>query len=97
MSTAKVSLSSDSLISANRVTGTNVYNRAGEKLGSVEDVIIDKVGGRSVYAMMSFGGFLGMGEDYHPLPWQTLQYDTDKGGYVVDLAKEQLEGAAAQA
>ena len=45
------------------------------------------------YAVVSFGGFLGMGEDYHPLPWSVLHYDTNQGGYVVDLNKERLEGA----
>ena len=55
--------------------------------------MIDKVSGKVAYAVMSFGGFLGIGEQYHPLPWSTLTYDTDKGGYVVNLSREQLEGA----
>ena len=74
-----------SLISASKVTGTNVYNRQGEKLGSVYDVMLDKVSGRVAYAIMSFGGFLGMGENYHPLPWRALTYDTRQDGYVVDI------------
>lgn len=84
---------SGSLIAAEKVTGTNVYNPAGEKLGSVEDVMIDKVSGKAVYAIMSFGGFLGMGEKHHPLPWQTLNYDTKLDGYVVNLDKKALENA----
>jgi hypothetical protein len=87
------SITSGTLIAADKVKGTNVYNRAGEKLGSVEDIMIDKVSGRAIYAVMSFGGFLGMGEKHHPLPWATLKYDTQKGGYVVNLDKKQLEGA----
>jgi hypothetical protein len=87
------SITSGTLIAAEKVKGTAVYNRAGEKLGSVEDIMIDKVSGRAIYAMMSFGGFLGMGEKHHPLPWATLKYDTQKGGYVVNLDKKQLEGA----
>lgn len=59
--------------------GANVYNPAGDKLGSVDDIMIDKVSGRAIYAVMSFGGFLGTGEKYHPLPWATLRYDTQKG------------------
>ena len=55
--------------------------------------MIDKRSGRVVYAVMSFGGFLGIGERYHPLPWSVLKYDTDKGGYVVNLTRQQLEGA----
>jgi hypothetical protein len=81
------------IIAADKVEGTNVYNRAGEKLGSVDHVMIDKANGNVCYAVMSFGGFLGIGESYHPLPWRTLTYDTDKGGFVVDLSKQQLEGA----
>ncbi len=82
-----------SLIAASKVNGTNVYNRQGESLGSIYDVMIDKISGQVSYAVMSFGGFLGMGEDYHPLPWSVLHYDTNQGGYVVDLNKERLEGA----
>ncbi|MDR6290781.1 MULTISPECIES: PRC-barrel domain-containing protein [Inquilinus] len=81
------------LISAEKVSGTDVYNTAGDSLGEVHDVMIDKVSGRVTYAVMSFGGFLGIGQKYHPLPWSSLVYDTDKGGYVVSLSSEQLEGA----
>ncbi len=84
---------SGNLIAADKVKGTNVYNTAGEKLGSVDDVMIDKSSGRAIYAVMSFGGFLGMGEKYHPLPWSTLKYDTEKSGYVVNLDKKQLQEA----
>ena len=81
------------LISADKVEGTAVYNRRGEKLGSVKDIMIDKVSGKVAYAVMSFGGFLGMGSDLHPLPWSVLDYDTGQGGYVVDVDKKTLEGA----
>jgi hypothetical protein len=81
------------LISADKVTGTNVYNRQGEKLGSVYDVMLNKLNGQVAYAIMSFGGFLGMGESYHPLPWRALTYDPGVGGYVVDIDRNRLEGA----
>jgi hypothetical protein len=84
---------SASVISASKVTGTNVYNAAGEPLGEIYDVMLDKRSGKIAYAIMSFGGFLGIGEQYHPLPWATLKYDTRQGGYVVGLTKEQLQGA----
>ena len=58
-----------SLISAGKVQGTAVYNTQGTSLGEVEDVMIDKRSGKIAYAVMSFGGFLGLGNDYHPLPW----------------------------
>jgi hypothetical protein len=82
-----------SLISAGKVQGTNVYNTNGDSLGEVYDVMIDKLSGKVAYAIMSFGGFLGVGERYHPLPWNTLKYDTRQGGYVVGLPRQQLEGA----
>ena len=81
------------LISGDKVDGTAVYNGAGERLGDVHDVMIDKVSGRVAYAIMSFGGFLGIGEKYHPLPWSSLRYDTQKEGYVVSLDKRMLENA----
>jgi sporulation protein YlmC with PRC-barrel domain len=81
------------LISADKVTGTSVYNRQGEKLGSVYDVMLNKSSGQVAYAIMSFGGFLGMGESYHPLPWRTLTYNEQQGGYVVDIDRNRLENA----
>lgn len=83
------------LISADKVTGTSVYNAAGDDLGTIHDLMIDKRSGRVAYAVMSFGGFLGMGEKYHPLPWNVLTYDEDKGGYNIDLTSEQLRSAPA--
>ena len=83
----------DRLISSDKAVGTAVYNRQGEHLGSVDNLMIDKYSGQVAYAVMSFGGFLGMGESYHPLPWRTLTYDTRKGGYVVDIDRKRLETA----
>lgn len=84
-------------IRATTVNGTDVYNTQGDHLGHVDDVVLSKTKGNAVYAIMSFGGFLGMGEKYHPLPWQSLTYDEGKGGYVVNVTREQLEGAPAYA
>jgi hypothetical protein len=84
---------SSSLISSDKVEGTVVYDRRGEKLGSIHSVMIDKISGKVAYAVMSFGGFLGMGDSYHPLPWHVLTYDTGQGGYVVDLDRNKLEEA----
>jgi hypothetical protein len=81
------------LISSNKVDGTDVYNRNGDHLGTVHDVMIDKRTGQVEYAIMSFGGFLGIGESYHPLPWRTLTYDTTMGGYVVDVDRMRLDMA----
>ncbi|MDN8999619.1 PRC-barrel domain-containing protein, partial [Staphylococcus aureus] len=76
--------------SSSRVDGTKVYNPTGEKLGSIESLMIDKITGQVRYAVMEFGGFLGMGADRHPLPWSKLKYDVNQEGYVVSLTKEQL-------
>lgn len=81
------------LIASNKVEGTAVYNRTGDRLGTVYNFMVDKKSGNVQYAVLSFGGFLGVGQDYYPLPWSMLTYDTDKGGYVVDLDKSQLENA----
>lgn len=81
------------LISSEKVDGTVVYNRQGERLGSIDCFMVGKRNGRVEYAVLSFGGLFGMGERYYPLPWDVLTYDTDKGGYVVDLDKDMLEKA----
>ena len=83
------------LIAAAQVNGTAVYDTKGDRLGTLEDVMIDKVSGRIAYAVLSFGGFLGIGDKHHPLPWGTLKYNQTLGGYVVDLDRRVLEGAPA--
>lgn len=81
------------MISSDRVEGTTVYNMAGDKLGSIDCVMIDKVSGHTRFAVMQFGGFLGMGSELYPVPWSLLRYDTQLEGYVVPLTKAQLEAA----
>ena len=73
-------------IRASRVIGTNVYNNSGDKIGEIEDVMLDKTTDGIMFAVVGFGGFLGIGHDHYPLPWNTLKYDTRQGGYVVGLA-----------
>lgn len=80
-------------VRASSVTGTDVFNPKGERLGTVDDIVIDKDSGAACYAVMSFGGFLGLGKTYHPLPWEKLTYDRKMSGYVVDLDKEKLKDA----
>ena len=83
------------LISSEKVEGTAVMNRQGEKLGSIESVMIEKRSGKVAYAVMSFGGFLGIGDQHHPVPWSSLTYDTNVGGYVIDADRARLQGAPA--
>jgi hypothetical protein len=81
------------LIGSDRVEGTAVYGADDQKIGSIERVMIDKTSGRVSYAVLSFGGFLGIGDDHYPLPWQSLKYDTALGGYRTGVTQKQLEGA----
>jgi sporulation protein YlmC with PRC-barrel domain len=81
------------LIAASKVSGTAVYDMKSQRLGSVEDIMIDKISGQVNYAILSFGGFLGIGSEYYPLPWRKLTYDTGLGGFRVDVARETLEAA----
>ena len=81
------------LISSRRVQGTDVYGRKEERLGSIHSVMIDKRSGKVAYALMSFGGFLGIAERVHPIPWEMLTYDVDLDAYVVALDREQLRSA----
>ncbi len=78
------------LIASSKVEGTPVYSRQGEALGTIHNFMVDKYTGQVAYAVMSFGGFLGLGESYHPLPWKALVYDTRLEGYVVDIDPGQL-------
>jgi sporulation protein YlmC with PRC-barrel domain len=78
------------LIAASKVNGTAVYNRSVEMLGSIYDVILEKTSGKATYAIMSFGGFLGVGDRYPLLPWSQLMYDARQGGYVVDMDRSRL-------
>lgn len=82
-----------SLIASDKVEGTAVYGPDGDKIGAIENVMIDKLGGRVAYAVLTFGGFLGMGNDYYPLPWAALKYDENLGGYRVNVTRDQLETA----
>src|SRR5262245_28432914 len=85
------------LISSELIRGTKVYNLQKEHLGTVISVMIDKYSGQVAYAVMSFGGFLGIGEKFHPLPWHVLKYEQDVGGYVIDLDKDRLLSAPSYA
>ena len=80
----------DRMIASDKVEGTAVYDAHDQKIGTVQSVMIDKYSGQVEYAIMSFGGFLGIGERYHALPWSVLRYDKKLDGYVVGIKKEAL-------
>lgn len=81
------------LIASDKVVGTDVYGAGDERVGKIERLILEKRGGRVAYAVMSFGGFLGIGHEHYPLPWEKLTYDERLDGYRTDVTKEQVEGA----
>ncbi len=86
-----------SIVSSADVNGTEVYGSDGAHVGHIDHLMIDKVLGKIAYAVMGFGGFLGMGEGHHPIPWSALQYDTSRNGFTTDITKEKLEGAPPRA
>lgn len=81
------------LIASDKVEGTRVYNRQGERLGSIRNFMVNKTSGRVEYAVMEFGGVLGIGSEFYPLPWDLLVYDEQLGGYAIAIDKDKLEGA----
>lgn len=81
------------LVSSARVEGTPVFDPVGEKLGTIHSVMIHKRSGQVAYALLSFGGFLGVGRHVHPIPWEKLTYYEERHGYVVEISRDQLERA----
>ena len=88
---------SHTLIASDRVEGTPVRNSYGSEIGAIERVMIDKLSGNVAYAILSFGGFLGMGQKHLPIPWARLAYDRTLGAYQLDLTDEELARAPAYA
>lgn len=85
------------LVSSSDVNGTEVYGRDGNHIGSIDHLMIDKQSGKVAYAVMGFGGFLGLGEEHYSVPWGKLSYDTSKNGFVTDLTEEEVKGAPVRA
>ena len=81
------------LIGSDKVEGTAVRRSNGDKVGSIERVMIDKRSGKVAYAVMSFGGFLGIGDEYRALPWNVLRYNEDLDAYELNVTEDQLRGA----
>lgn len=81
------------VMSADSLEGNEVVNLAGEGLGKIQDIMIDVQRGRIAYAVLSFGGFLGMGDKLFAVPWETLKLDADNECFVMDVDKERLQNA----
>jgi sporulation protein YlmC with PRC-barrel domain len=82
-------------IRARKVIGTAVLNTNGEKVGEIEDIVLDKTSERIMFAIVGMGGFLGLMEKYHPLPWAALHFDEGVNSYVIPFTREQLMAAPA--
>ena len=82
-------------IRAKKVIGTAVKDTSGEKIGVVEDIVLDKQSNSILFAVVGFGGVLKMGEKFHPLPWAALNYDEEEDAYVVPYTKDELKSAPA--
>jgi len=91
-STSPATTETTLLIASDRVEGTRVFGRDGDKIGTVYNFMVDKRTGQVAYVVISTGGFLGLGQAYHPLPWTAFTYDEDKGGYLIQFDKRMLEG-----
>jgi hypothetical protein len=81
------------LIASNKVEGTPVYGRNGDRLGTIYNFMVDKFSGQVEYAVMTYGGFLGVGQRYYPLPWRILDYDIRQEGYRIDMSERDFERA----
>lgn len=84
--------SDQNLIAATKVTNASVYNADGDKLGWLDEVVLNKRSGQAEYVVLAVGGFLGLGERYVAIPWDKLVYDEDKGGYNIDATGDQVRG-----
>lgn len=81
------------LMGANTLIGNEVFNQNSEELGDIKEIMLDMLSGRIAYAVMSFGGFLGMGEKLFAVPWSALVLDTTNKRFVLNVEKDRLKGA----
>jgi sporulation protein YlmC with PRC-barrel domain len=81
------------LMGAGTLIGDDVCNASGENLGDIKEIMLDTQSGRVAYAVLSFGGFLGLGEKLFAVPWDALVLDTENKGFVLNVSKEQLKAA----
>lgn len=81
------------LISSEDVEGTEVYGLGADKVGEIDHLMIDELSGRVIYAVMGFGGFLGLGHSHYPVPWAALKYGTFLGGFRTPITEQQLRDA----
>jgi hypothetical protein len=80
-------------MAADTLQGDSVVNPKGDKLGTIEDIMLDVPGGRIAYSVLSFGGIMGMGDKLFAIPWSALTLDADNKCFVLDISQDQLKNA----
>jgi len=85
---------SNDVVKTADVIGKNVINRENEKLGKIEEIVLEKVSGQTRYAVLSFGGFLGLGDDLYAIPWQAMEYCPEENSFIINIDKEKLKTAS---
>ena len=81
------------LIGSDKVEGTKVYRSTGDRIGQIERIMLEKRSDKIAYAVLSFGGFMGMGHDHYPIPWSKLRYNPTLGGYELNITETELQRA----
>jgi sporulation protein YlmC with PRC-barrel domain len=84
---------SDEVVRTEDVIGKTVLSPIHEKLGQIEEIVLDKVSGQARYVVLSFGGFLGLGDKWFAIPWKAISYDLDEDAFILSIAKEKLDNA----
>lgn len=84
---------SENVVKTDDIIGKSVYGRDKEKLGKIEEIVLDKISGQARYVVLSFDTFMGFGGKYFAFPWKAISYDKDKEGFMLSVVKEKLEAS----
>ncbi len=85
--------SKSELITSDRVRGTRVLSEGGDNVGEIDHIVIDKVTGKVAYAVVKFGGFMGLDGEFYPIPWKALSYDTGREAYLTQITEAKVKSA----
>jgi sporulation protein YlmC with PRC-barrel domain len=82
-----------SLIATNHINGSTILSDSGEKIGTVDHLVLDAVNGKIAYAVVAFGGFMGLGEHSYSIPWGSVRFNPEENVFVTHVTLEQLKSA----
>lgn len=82
---------SENIVRTDDVIGKEVKSPELESLGEIEEIVLDKYDGQAKYIVLSFGGFLGFGEDYFAFPWKAISYDKENECFILNISKDKLK------